>query len=207
MSEKSALIIVDVQNDFCEGGALAVTGSNRIFPVINRIAPRFPVVVATKDWHPRAHISFASAHAGKKIHDTIAADYGSQMLWPDHCVQGTEGARLHPALNVNALNLILHKGSDQGRDSYSAFLEADRKSVTGLEGYLRARAITTIYVCGLATEFCVMATAVDAHACSFHTKVVTDAIAGIDIPAGSEARARSEMQAGGIEFCASKAIG
>lgn len=186
MSEKSALLIVDVQNDFCDGGALAVPGSSRIFPVINRISARFPIVVATKDWHPAGHVSFASAHAGKAIYETVTVSYGEQVLWPDHCVQGSVGAGLHAELDQRPLTMVLHKGTDLRRDSYSGFTESDGVSHTGLSEYLRAHAVERLYVCGLATDFCVLYTAMDARKNGFPTTVVTDAIAAVDIPAGRE---------------------
>ena len=206
ITKNSALIIVDVQNDFCTGGALAVPHNEHIFPIINRISPLFSTVVATKDWHPPQHISFASTHLQKQVHDTITAPYGVQMLWPDHCVQNSYGAELHRMLRSDSLSMIIHKGTQCDRDSYSAFVEADKKSVTGLAGYLHARAINTVYVCGLASEFCVKATACDAAACSLHTVVITDAIAGINTSDGGEQQALRDMEACGIMLHTSDSI-
>ena len=206
IAKNSALIIVDVQNDFCTGGALAVPHNERIFPIINSISPLFSTVVATKDWHPPQHISFASTHPQKHMHDTITVPYGMQTLWPDHCVQNTYGAELHRMLRLDSLSVIIHKGIRRDQDSYSAFIEADRKSVTGLAGYLHARAINTVYVCGLATEFCIQATACDAAACSLHTVVITDAIAGINAVDGDEQRALQKMETCGIMLRTSDSI-
>lgn len=203
IDKNSALIIVDVQNDFCAGGTLEVANSSRIFPVINRISPLFPRVVATKDWHPANHISFASTHPGKAIHDTVPASYGRQMLWPDHCVQATAGAELHPLLDQRPLHMVIHKGTHATRDSYSAFTESDNTTHTGLAAYLRAHGVSHLYVCGLATDFCIRFTALDAHKSSFHTIIVTDAIAAVDIPAGSGAQALQDMKAGGVTSCTS----
>ena len=206
IAESSALIIVDVQNDFCTGGALAVPHNEHIFPIINSVSPLFSTVVATKDWHPPQHISFASMYPQKNIYDAITVPYGMQVLWPDHCVQNSYGAELHKMLRIDSLSMIIHKGTQHDRDSYSAFVEADRTSVTGLAGYLRARAIDTVYICGLATEFCVQATACDAAACSLHTVVITDAIAGIDASEGDVRRALQEMETCGIRLCTSDSI-
>ena len=151
----SALIVIDVQNSFMPGGELAVPAGNEIVPVVNRIAARFENVVLTQDWHPPGHASFASAHAGRKPYDLIELAYGSQVLWPDHCVQGTRGAALHADLSVPNAQLIIRKGYHAGVDSYSAFLEADRQTTTGLRAYLGARGIDTVYLVGLATDFCV----------------------------------------------------
>jgi nicotinamidase/pyrazinamidase len=191
------LVVVDVQNDFIPGGALAVPKGDEVVPLVNRLAARFENVVLTQDWHPRGHASFASVHPGKKPFETIKLSYGTQVLWPDHCVQGTRGAAFHPDLDVTKAQLVLRKGHHSGIDSYSAFLEADRKTTTGLAGYLKERGLKTLYVCGLATDFCVAWTALDARAAGFDVTVIEDACRAIDLE-GSLARAWSDMSAAGV---------
>jgi nicotinamidase/pyrazinamidase len=173
------LLAVDVQNDFCPGGALAVPGGNEIVPLINRTAARFQHVVLTQDWHPAGHRSFASAHPGRKPFETIEATYGPQVLWPDHCVQGTKGAGFHPALDIPHAELILRKGYDPGIDSYSAFFENDHRTPTGLGSYLRERGFERIFLAGLALDFCVRYSAEDAHRSGFRTFVFDDACRAI----------------------------
>lgn len=201
----ACLIVVDLQNDFMPGGALAVPQGDEVVPLVNRLAARFPVVVLTQDWHPREHASFASTHPGKKPFETTTLAYGSQVLWPDHCVQDTHGAALHRDLAIPHAQLILRKGHHRGIDSYSAFLEADRKTHTGLAGYLRERRLKRLYVCGLATDFCVAWTALDARAAGFDTTVVEDASRAIDLD-GSLERARNELVAAGVGFAASDEV-
>jgi nicotinamidase/pyrazinamidase len=193
----ACLIVVDVQNDFIPGGALAVPGGDEVVPVINRVAARFENVVLTQDWHPKGHASFASSHPGKKPFETIALAYGPQVLWPDHCVQGTSGAAFHEDLAIPHAQLIVRKGHHRGIDSYSAFLEADRKTPTGLAGYLRERGLRRLYVCGLATDFCVAWTALDARAAGFETTVIEDACRAIDLE-GSLEKAWRDMAAAGV---------
>lgn len=193
----TALIVVDVQNDFCPGGALAVGGGHAVVPVINAIAPRYETVVITQDWHPKGHASFASSHHGKEPFDTTEMPYGTQVLWPDHCVQGTPGAELHADLTLTAAQLIIRKGWHAGVDSYSAFREADRTTLTGLAGYLRERGIEEVHVVGLATDFCVAWTALDAKAAGFRVAVIEDACRGIDL-SGSLAKAWSDLAAAGV---------
>lgn len=193
----TALIVVDVQNDFCPGGALAVGGGHAIVPVINAIAPRYETVVITQDWHPKGHASFASSHHGKEPYDTTEMPYGMQVLWPDHCVQGTLGAELHADLRLTAAQLIIRKGWHPGVDSYSAFREADRTTLTGLAGYLRERGIEEVHVVGLATDFCVAWTALDAKAAGFSVAVIEDACRGIDL-SGSLAKAWNDLAAAGV---------
>ena len=193
----SALIVVDVQNCFVPGGSLAVKGGDEIVPVINQIAKRFENVVITQDWHTPGHISFASAHPGKKAFEQIELPYGKQTLWPDHCVQGTEGAALHKDLSIPHAQLVIRKGFHKTVDSYSAFLEADRKTSTGLAAYLKARGINRVFVCGLATDFCVAWTALDARNAAFETYVVEDACRGIDLM-GSLGRAWNSMRKAGV---------
>ena len=185
------LIVVDVQNDFCPGGALAVPRGDEIVPIVNRLAARFRHVVLTQDWHPVGHFSFASNHPGKKPYDTIAAPYGSQVLWPDHCMQDTSGAAFHPALDIPHAALVLRKGMERSIDSYSAFYENDRTTPTGLVGYLRNRGLTRVFLAGLAFDFCVRYSAEDAQREGFAVFVVEDACRGIDIDGSVAATRRS----------------
>jgi len=194
---RAALLVVDVQNDFCPGGALAVPAGNDVVEPINRLAARFENVILTQDWHPRAHASFASSHPGRKPFERIRLRYGVQVLWPDHCVQGSTGAAFHPVLDVPHAQLVLRKGYHAGIDSYSAFLEADRRTRTGLAAWLRERGIRTVVVAGLATDFCVAWTALDARRFGFRCAVVEDACRAIDL-AGSLARAWRAMTRAGV---------
>ena len=196
--ETSCLIVIDVQNDFMPGGKLAVAKGEEVVPLINRVASRFQHVILTQDWHPRGHASFASSHAGKKPFETIELSYGTQVLWPDHCVQGTEGAALHPDLSISQAELLIRKGHHRDIDSYSAFLEADRKTATGLAGYLKERGFKKIYACGLATDFCVAWTALDARAAGFEVVLIEDACRAIDRD-GSLAKAMLAMAAAGVQ--------
>jgi nicotinamidase/pyrazinamidase len=198
-SELDVLLVVDVQNDFCPGGALAVPGGDEIVPGINRLARSFVHVVLTQDWHPAGHSSFASAHPGNRPFETMAMPYGAQILWPDHCVQATSGAAFHPGLNISHAELIVRKGFHAAIDSYSAFQENDRKTPTGLASYLRERGFTRVTLCGLATDFCVLYSALDARAAGFAATVITDACRGLDVD-GSLARALEEMRAAGVEL-------
>ena len=193
----AALIVVDVQNGFCDGGNLAVAGGAQVVPIINRLALVFANIVVTQDWHPASHASFASAHPGKAAFDTTEMFYGSQVLWPDHCVQGTPDAALHADLHLPTAQLIIRKGFHAGIDSYSAFMEADRQTQTGLEAYLKQRGIRSVYVVGLATDFCVAWTALDARTAGFDTSVVEDACRAIDMN-GSLAAAWAQMQSQGV---------
>lgn len=192
----NALLIVDVQNDFCPGGALEVPGGDEVVPVINKLSELFDVVVQTQDWHPEGHSSFASSHNGKNPFETIDMPYGEQVLWPDHCVQGSEGADFHPDLITNRSQLIVRKGFRREIDSYSAFYENDNKTTTGLTGYLRERDVDTLYAAGLATDFCVKWSVVDGLKEGFNLYVVEDAVRGIDIE-GSVDQAWKEMQEAG----------
>jgi nicotinamidase/pyrazinamidase len=195
--EHDLLLVVDVQNDFCPGGALAVPEGDAIVPTINRLARDFPHVVLTQDWHPRGHTSFASAHPGRQPFEAIELSYGTQILWPDHCVQNTPGAAFHAALDIPHAELVLRKGYHPAIDSYSAFRENDRKTATGLAGYLRERGFERVTLCGLATDFCVLYSALDAVAARFTATVVLDACRGIDRD-GSIPRALDEMRAAGV---------
>jgi nicotinamidase/pyrazinamidase len=195
---KDALIVVDVQNCFIPGGSLAVKEGDVIVPLINQLAQHFTNVVLTQDWHTPGHVSFASAHPGKNPFDSIKLSYGNQVLWPDHCVQGTEGAALHKDLSIPQAQLIIRKGYHKDMDSYSAFLEADGKTPTGLQGYLKGRGIDSVYVCGLATDFCVAWTALDARKLGFRAAVIEDACRGIDAQ-GSLAAAWANMAKAGVK--------
>ncbi len=206
MGDGDVLLVVDVQHDFMPGGALAVPRGDEVVPVINALAQRFANVVLTQDWHPPRHISFASSHAGKQPFERIRLDYGEQILWPDHCVQGTAGAALHPGLAVAHAQLVVRKGYHPAVDSYSAFAEADRKHATGLAGYLRERGLERVFVCGLATDFCVAWSAVDARRAGFRTVVVEDACRAIDT-GGSLAAAWEDMAAAGVERVLAAGIG
>lgn len=199
LGEQDVLLVVDVQNDFCPGGALAVPGGDAVVPVINRLARRFRHVVMTQDWHPPGHRSFASAHPGKQPFETIEVEYGQQTLWPNHCVQGTLGAELHPGLAIPQAELIVRKGFRPGIDSYSAFRENDRETPTGLAGYLRERGFERITLCGLALDYCVFFSAVDAREAGFDAAVVLDACRGIDL-GGSQERALAAMREAGISL-------
>jgi nicotinamidase/pyrazinamidase len=178
---QDVLLVVDVQNDFCPGGALAVPRGDEVVPLINRLATRFAHVVLTQDWHPAEHLSFASSHAGRKPYETIAVSYGAQILWPDHCVQGTPGAQFRPDLQIAHAELVLRKGYHRAIDSYSAFYENDRRTHTGLAGYLRERGLRRVFLAGLAFDFCVRFSAEDAKREGFEVVVFEDACRGIDI--------------------------
>ena len=199
------LIVVDVQNDFMPGGALAVPKGDEIVPLVNRLAARFESVVLTQDWHPRGHASFASSHPGRKPFETMKLAYGEQVLWPDHCVQETKGAAFHESLVAPHAQLVIRKGHHKAIDSYSAFLEADRKTATGLAGYLRDKGLRRLWLCGLATDFCVAWTALDARAAGFEASVIEDACRAIDLE-GSLAKAWQEMEAAGVRRMGSASV-
>jgi len=191
-----ALLVVDVQNDFCTGGALAVPGGEAVVPGVNRLWDRYACKVLTQDWHPPGHASFASGHAGRQPFDTVVLDYGEQGLWPDHCVQGASGAAFHPELRTDGADLVLRKGFRPAIDSYSAFFENDRKTPTGLAGYLRERGVGRVALVGLATDFCVGFSALDALAAGFDTVVLEDLCRGLDID-GSVARMLDDIRSRG----------
>lgn len=197
MQKNAALIVVDVQNGFTPGGNLAVANADEIIPNINEIATYFENIIITQDWHPEDHISFAQNHANKNPFDTVELDYGTQVLWPSHCVQGTHDAELHPNLKLPTAQLIIRKGFHRHIDSYSAFMEADHKTTTGLSGYLKERAIDTVFVVGIATDFCVAWTAIDAVTLGFKTFVIADATKGIDLN-GSLQQAWQDMLEAGV---------
>jgi len=195
---QDVLLVIDVQNCFTPGGSLAVKDGDAIIPVINRLAGGFQHVVLTQDWHTPGHVSFASSHPGKKPFETTSLPYGTQVLWPDHCVQGTEGAALHKDLKIPQAELVIRKGYRQQMDSYSAFYEADGKTPTGLAGYLRERGLTRVFLVGLATDFCVAWSALDARKAGFEAVVIEDACRGIDVN-GSLAKAWQDMQGAGVK--------
>jgi nicotinamidase/pyrazinamidase len=194
-----ALIVIDAQNDFCPGGALAVPDGDAIMEVVNRVGALFRHVVLTQDWHPAGHVSFASSHPGRRPFETIEASYGAQVLWPDHCLPGSKGADFHPRLQTTRAELIVRKGSDPSVDSYSAFYENDHRTPTGLGGYLRARGLGRLFLAGLATDFCVLYSALDARREGFEVAVVEDAVRGIDLD-GSLSRALERMREAGVRF-------
>ena len=197
--ERDVLVIVDVQNDFCPGGALAVPEGDAIVPAVNRLAAQFAHVILTQDWHPPGHLSFASSHAGKNPFAAIELAYGEQILWPDHCVQGTEGAAFHRDLDVPHAELILRKGYLRAIDSYSAFCENDRRTPTGLASYLRERGFERLTLAGLATDFCVLFSALDAREAGFEVAVAAGACRGIDLD-GSLAGAMRAMAEAGVSL-------
>ena len=197
MNADSVLIVVDVQNGFMPGGGLPVARGNEVVPVINQLAKKFASVVLTQDWHTADHASFASSHPGKAPFETMQMLYGTQVLWPDHCVQGTHDAALHADLHISHAQLILRKGFHPGVDSYSAFIEADHSTSTGLAAYLRARGLSKVFVCGLATDFCVAWTALDARREGFETTVIEDACRAIDRD-GSLTTAWQSMKEAGV---------
>ena len=196
---KTALLVIDVQNDFCPAGALEVAGGNEIIHYINEEMAKYECVVLTQDWHPKGHSSFATSHEGKNPLELIKMPYGDQVLWPDHCVQGSKGAEFHPDLNIEQANAIIRKGSNPFIDSYSAFFENDRKTSTGLDGYLKSLEIEKISLVGLATDFCVNYSAQDAANLGYKVSVLEKMCRAIDLN-GSLAAAKSEMQDCGVEF-------
>ncbi|WP_038035786.1 bifunctional nicotinamidase/pyrazinamidase [Thermopetrobacter sp. TC1] len=200
-----ALLVIDVQKDFCPGGALPVPEGDAVVPVINRIMPRYDIVVFTQDWHPADHLSFASQHEGKAPFETVTLAYGEQVLWPDHCVQGSEGAEFHPDLDVRPAQAIIRKGFRREVDSYSAFFENDHATPTGLEGYLRSRGVDEVHLAGLATDFCVGFSALDAVRCGFVATVIEDACRAIDLE-GSLQAMREKWQKAGVRTITSAEI-
>jgi len=197
ISTPDALLVVDMQNDFCPAGQLAVAGGDEIIPVIHSIAPRFEHIILTQDWHSPRHQSFASAHPGKNPFEQIQLSYGSQTLWPDHCVQGTPGAEFHPALHLTQAELILRKGFRPEIDSYSAFFENDRTTATGLGSYLHERGFARIFLAGLAYDYCVGYSALDARRLGFEAMIIRDACRAIDLN-GSVALIEAEFDSAGV---------
>jgi nicotinamidase/pyrazinamidase len=196
--KRDILLVVDIQNDFCPDGALAVPRGDEVVPVINQLAQRFTHVVLTQDWHPPGHLSFASAHPGRKPYDTIIVSYGPQILWPDHCVQGTAGAEFRKDLQISRAELVLRKGYHRDIDSYSAFFENDRRTHTGLSGYLRERGFSRIFMAGLAFDFCVRYSAEDARREGFEVVVVENACRGIDVDGSIAATHRALTAIGAL---------
>ena len=201
--DNDVLIVVDVQNDFCPDGALAVPHGHEVVPIVNSLAARFHNVVLTQDWHPPGHLSFASSHPGKRPYETIVAPYGPQVLWPDHCVQGTPGAEFHAEMQIPHAGLVVRKGIHREIDSYSAFYENDRKTPTGLVGALRERGLSRVFLAGLAFDFCVRYSAEDARRQGFDVFVVEDACRGIDID-GSVAATRASLAGIGVPCIAAR---
>lgn len=203
LADQDVLVVVDVQNDFCPDGALAVPDGDAIVPLVNRLGAAFSHVVLTQDWHPPAHRSFASSHSGKQPYDVIEAGYGPQVLWPDHCVQGSRGAEFHAALEMTKAELIIRKGFRSEVDSYSALFENDHKTPTGLTGYLRERGFERVFLVGLARDFCVHYSAIDAVAQGFDCVVIDDACRAIDLEGSLTAAKAREAEAGVWEMLSS----
>lgn len=198
----NALLIVDLQNDFCKNGALEVPLGSTIVPVVNKLIDSFDAIVQTQDWHPAGHHSFASSHENKQPYDTVEMDYGTQVLWPDHCVQGSDGAEFHPDLNTTKTQVVIRKGFRKEIDSYSTFYENDHETTTGLTGYLKSRGITDLYTVGLATDFCVKWSILDGIREGFTMHIVEDAVKGIDLDGSLEAAWR-EMKEAGVNITSS----
>jgi len=200
--DSDVLIVIDVQNDFCPNGALAVQHGDEVVPLINEMSSKFEHVVLTQDWHPAGHSSFASSHPGKHPFETTELDYGVQVLWPNHCVQGSSGAEFHPGLNLNDVEMIIRKGFRKDIDSYSAFFENDHKTPTGLTGYLRTRGFSRVFLAGLATDYCVAYSAIDARREGFDVVVIEDACRAINLD-GSLNQAMHDMQQASVSLIAS----
>jgi len=205
LTANDVLLVVDVQNDFCPGGRLAVAGGDEVIPVIHKIAPLFEHIILTQDWHPPNHQSFASAHPGRRPFEQVRLSYGEQTLWPDHCIQGSKGAEHHPALHLPQAELILRKGFRPPIDSYSAFFENDRTTATGLTGYLRERHLTRVFLAGLAYDYCVAYSALDARRLGIPAVVVRDACRAIDLH-GSVAAIESQFGAAGVTLAYAEAL-
>lgn len=206
MVNKNALIMVDLQNDFCPGGSLAVPNGDEVIAMANQLQCQFDLVIATQDWHPSDHVSFASNNPGHQVGEVVMIDNFPQVMWPDHCVQGTKGAELHPALQRDKISQIFHKGVDKTIDSYSTFFDNEHLRSTGLEAYLREQKITDVYVMGLATDYCVKYSVLDALHLQFNVFVIVDACRGIDLNQGDIARAIEEMRLGGAHVIKSQEI-
>ncbi|PVB60138.1 bifunctional nicotinamidase/pyrazinamidase [Labrenzia sp. 011] len=203
--DRDVLVAIDVQNDFCPGGALAVTDGDAVIAPINALGEKFSHLVVTQDWHPAGHLSFASSHPGKEPFSQTELAYGAQTLWPDHCVRGTDGAAFHKDLVLDGVELVIRKGFRGEIDSYSAFFENDRKTPTGLAGYLKERGLQRVFLAGLATDFCVAFSAVDAAALGFETFLIEDACRAIDLD-GSLDAARKAMAEAGVRTVSSHAL-
>ena len=203
---KRALIIVDLQNDFVPGGALAVTGGDQIIPVVNELQRHFDLVVATQDWHPANHGSFAVNHAGRHVFELTTLGGLPQVLWPSHCIQGTGGAEFVRGLESGGINKVFHKGTDPEIDSYSGFFDNGHRKATGLGDHLRGQGVSVVYVVGLATDYCVKFTALDARQLGFETYLIEDACRGVDLMPGDAGRALAEMRAAGVQVVHSKDV-
>lgn len=203
---KKTLIMVDLQNDFCQGGNLAVPGGKEVIPLANQLQSHFDLVVATQDWHPQDHMSFASNHLGHEIGDIVILDQLTQILWPDHCVQGSKGAEFHPQLDTHAIKKIFHKGMDKKIDSYSTFFDNAHRRATGLNDYLQAQEVKEIYIMGLATDYCVKYSVLDALQLGFKVFVIKDACRGVDLQPGDSTQAFTEMQNAGAKLIESSEI-
>lgn len=201
-----ALCVIDVQNDFCPGGSLEVPQGDEIIPIVNSISPLFTEVIATKDWHPEGHISFASSYTDKKPMDTVERDGETEVLWPDHCIKGSRGAEFHPDLDIVPITLILHKGFRKDLDSYSAIFENDHQTPTGLEFYLKGLHIDEIFICGLAADVCVYFSVMDSLKQGFKVNLIEDATRGVDQPAGSLEKAMDTMRKEGARFIRSDQV-
>lgn len=197
--KKTALIMVDLQNDFCPGGNLPVPDGNAVISLANRLQPRFDIVVATKDWHPQNHMSFASNHSGHKVGDIIKVHGFNQILWPDHCVQLSKGSEFHPGLHTDKITQIFYKGTDPAVDSYSAFYDNEHLRETGLEDYLKEASVTDIYIMGLATDYCVKYSCLDAAQMDFNVYVIEDACRGVELTSGDISAALNEIEQAGIK--------
>jgi len=197
--EDTALVLIDIQNDFCPGGALAVDQGDEIVEISNKIQEQFKIKIITQDWHPSTHKSFASNHEGKEPLSTVEMFYGQQVLWPNHCIQGTEGSKFHSKLITDSADLIIRKGFRPEIDSYSAFFENDQKTPTGLDGYLKSRGVNKIYLCGLALDFCVYFSAIDGAELGYNVNVIQDACRAIDLD-GSLEKSLNDMKSKGVKF-------
>lgn len=206
MNSKNALILVDLQNDFCLGGSLAVPGGDEVISFANQLQEHFDLVVATQDWHPNDHMSFAVNHPAHQVGEVVVIDDFPQVLWPVHCVQESEGAKLHPRLKTTAIARIFHKGTEQKIDSYSAFFDNAHRRATGLGDYLKSKGIETVYIMGLATDYCVKYSALDAIQLGFEVYVIADACRGVELKAGDTATALAEMRAANVKIIQSEAI-
>ena len=203
---KKALIMVDLQNDFCPGGALAVSGGDEVIPLANQLQNLFDLVVATQDWHPSDHLSFASNQAGKKVGDTVLVKGIEQILWPAHCVQYSQGAEFHSGLNLEGIHRVIQKGTDKVIDSYSAFYDNAHLKSTGLTEYLQNEKITDVYIMGLATDYCVKFSAIDATRLGFNVFLIKDACRGVELSPGDIDRALAEMRAAGVKIIESNEV-
>ena len=206
MMNKQALIMVDLQNDFCQGGQLAVPGGDEVVPIANQLQKKFALIVATQDWHPSYHTSFASNHAAKKTGEIVQVQGLSQILWPNHCVQNTKGAEFHPQLELNKVNQIFHKGIDKNIDSYSAFFDNAHKRTTGLGDYLQKREVKDVYIMGLATDYCVKYSTLDALKLGFNVFVIEDACRGVNLQADDSLQAIDEMRHAGAKIIRAKDV-